>query len=267
MDNTTHLNWNMRAILDSRGLLRAQVGGMARLHPDIVGQMYDNRPGRASLKSLARLMAVLNVGLAPAPPSSPDAETGATGEQRVPASMTLLRWEGDALVWNLRELRELTREEIRTIFFATAVERTTLSRIDDGRASQASLETLEALALHYGIGLCEAPGNTPTTEYLLLWGPEREEVVEEAEDESPIPGEPSKVCRCPVCTKINPEGVEKRISAFPKSKRYKYGVGSICKAGRREQERGRRRVARDKRLKAAKKARPAKSAPRTPPGT
>lgn len=245
-----YLNWAVREILDSRELKRAQVAKEAGLHPDIVGQMFDNRASRVGLKSLANLARVLGVGIAPAPDGTPDAEG-------------LLRWEGDRLSWRLRELREGAGEEIRDLFFMVAVERTTLERLDSNVATQASLGTMEALARHYGVGLAGAAGGG-SGEHLLVWGPPREVAAREVPDEAPVAGEPSKVCRCPVCLAQNPEGVEKRLSAFPKSKRYKHGVGPICKKGRQQQEKDRRAVARARHE--AEKAQAAAEAPDAPAG-
>lgn len=227
-----YLNWNVRSILDRLELKRAAVAKEAGLHPDIVGQMYDNRASRVGLKSLARLARVLGVGIAPAPDGTPGVGAG------------LLRWDGDRLEWRLRELRERGGETIRDLFFITEAERTTLERLDQGTATQVSLATLEVLARHYGVGLAESPyGAAPT--YLLVWGPPREAATRQEPDERPIPGEPSKVCHCKVCTAIDPAGVEKRISAFPKSAKYKYGVGPICKKGRQQQEKERRAALRE----------------------
>jgi hypothetical protein len=214
---------------------------MAGLHPDIVGQMYVNSASRVSLTTIARLAAALGVGIAPAPNVTPDV----TGQSVPPLAMpTLLRWEGDTLVWQLRNLADPDVVErskvIRKVFFATDIERSTLYRIDKGTAQQTALQTLERLAVYLGVGVGEALGNEPATEYLFVWGPPRKVYAPPPIDESPRAGRPSKVCMGPVCLQINPEGVEKRTSAFPKAKRYRYNVGPVCKVCRRYQERQRR---------------------------
>lgn len=250
------LNWNLKNILEARGRNRAGVAKEAGLHPIILTQMVYNRAGKLSLHTVAALARVLGIGIAPPPPGiASTAQRGAN----------LLRWEGDELVWQLDA--ETRGSSIRGLFFDTGVERSSLSNMNKGAAKHVGIAGLEAVARHFGVGIADGPGNAPVSEYLLVWGPPRQPTVEVV-DESPVAGEPSKVCKGIVCRKLNSKGVEKRLSAFPKSDRYSNGVGPICKACRREQERLRRenrKAAAAKTAKAAAKANRRKKAKNAPP--
>lgn len=219
------LNWNMEALLAARGLNPFQVHERTKIHSHTIGQMARNLTSRVSLATLATLARDLGVGIGPAPDGAPDHQT-------------LFTWEDDRLVWRLHTL--MGDLSVRELFFATTVERSAIARMLDGSASQVSVEYMENLARYFGVGVAGPPPGVTSDAYLLVWGDTRVIYAAEEIDETPIPDEPLRVCKGPICRAIDPDGVEKRLDAFPLSKAYAYGRGPICKVCRRHQERERR---------------------------
>lgn len=232
MDRTPVLNWNIAALLAAHDLNPSRLAQAAEIHPYTIGQMAKNATSRVSLETLARLARALGCAVATAP-------SGAVG---TPWSPPLLCWTAEGILrWNLTALMDAQGLSVKDLYFRTAIERSALSKFHRGDAAQASIFSLETLCRFFAVPLAGPPPGVTSAESLLVWADARAVPADEPPvDETPIADAPSRVCKGPVCKALHPEGVEKRIDAFPVSKAYAHGRGPVCKACRRHQEQQRR---------------------------
>jgi DNA-binding Xre family transcriptional regulator len=237
------LSSNLFELRSAAGMNRADVQRRTGIHLFSIGQLDTNRASRVPLLSIGRMCRAFGVGVAPVYPNPDSQDAAGEGEAE-----WLWEWrerpDGElSLSWALGPILERRGIAISQLYFMTHEAQSALRRMAAGNYLQVGLESIESLCRQLNIGVAPPPpGCDPESGWFFSWVDERtERIIQKAiKSDAPIPGRESKVCHCDLCLHINPDGVEKRIDAFPKSARYAGGRGTICNKGRSNEERIRR---------------------------
>jgi DNA-binding Xre family transcriptional regulator len=232
------LSSNLNRLREQRGWNKARVQAEAGgIHLFSMGKLDANKSSRIPLASVSRLCRVFGVGAAPSPGTS---EPGYTHQwlwewDTVAGGESMLRWNLAAIC----KERGITRAEL---YYATHISQSSLRGMLEGGYLQSGFESLEAICQALRVGLAPPPPGTTTDQWLFSWVDKRVIInaVEPAVYDGEVEFEGTKVCKGPLCSDTDPNGVAKGLHAFPKAERYSQGVGPVCNKCRSYAERARR---------------------------